>query len=258
MFLCAMRIILSPAKLMDSSVRRPDLTCSTPPFLADAEKLVRNLRKLSVLQLEELMNISPKIASETKQMLSHWKLPHTPENATPAMFLFRGEVYRGLDADSLTHGDLHFAQRHLIILSGLYGVLHALDLVQPYRLMMGTSYAPNARSGSLYTYWGDRLANYLNKVTAKGETIVNLASEEYFRVLPGSVLQRPVVTCEFREKKGSDTKIVTVYAKQARGSMARFIIRNRIDTPEELTTFNENGYCYIPGMSEENRMVYVR
>lgn len=204
------------------------------------------------------MGVSPKIATDTQRDLTNWSSECDPKECSPAVLLFRGEVYRGLEAWTLTKADLTFAQKHLRILSGLYGVLRPLDLIRPYRLMMGTPWAPNRQSKNLYAYWGDLPAAHLNEASRKNEVIVNLASEEYFKVIRPEVLDRRVVHCEFKETKDNSYKVVSVYAKLARGKMARFIIQERINSPEELSAFNEDGYAFAPSQSSEDHFVFVR
>jgi cytoplasmic iron level regulating protein YaaA (DUF328/UPF0246 family) len=257
-FFAGMIALLSPAKLMDPSRRHPSTGCTLPAMLRRSEVLIRSLRKLKPADIAELMEVSPRIADETAQWFHDWHTPIDPEASTPAVLLFRGEVYRGLDADSFTPDDLQFAQKHLRILSGLYGVLRPLDLTLPYRLMMGTPFSPDERSRNLYQWWGNDLAQHLAEETRPGDTVVNLASEEYFRAVPEKVLGRRVLTCDFRERKGDRYVSVSTYAKQARGRMARFIITQRITQPEGLLAFREDRYAFQPALSSESKWVFTR
>jgi cytoplasmic iron level regulating protein YaaA (DUF328/UPF0246 family) len=254
----AMITVISPAKLMDRSIRSDLRGLTQPAFPAEAAALAKGLKALSPSAISKLMTVSPKIAAETAEDYHQWQLPFTPENATPALLLFRGDVYRGLDADSLSKGELDFAQKHLRILSGLYGILRPLDLIQPYRLMMGTPYVPSKSHKNLYSFWGTQLADHLQSEGKEANIIVNLASEEYFRALHVPGLKARVVTCEFKEKKGMKYTVVSTYAKLARGKMTRHILTNKINKPEQLITFNEDGYAFNPSLSAEDRLVFTR
>jgi cytoplasmic iron level regulating protein YaaA (DUF328/UPF0246 family) len=250
--------VISPAKLMDRSIRSNARGLTQPDFSDEAATLVRGLKALSPSAISKLMIVSPKIAADTAEDYQQWQLPFSPENATPALLLFRGDVYRGLDADSLSKTELDFAQKHVRILSGLYGILRPMDLIQPYRLMMGTPYAPSKSNKNLYAFWGGKLANHLNSEGAEAKIIVNLASEEYFRALNVPELNARVVTCEFKEKKGMKYSVVSTYAKLARGMMTRHILTNKINKPDQLITFSEEGYAFNPSLSAENRLVFTR
>lgn len=250
--------VISPAKLMDRSIRSTARGLTQPDFPDEAAALVKGLKVLSPSAISKLLAVSPKIAADTAEDYQHWQLPFTPENATPALLLFRGDVYRGLDADSLSKTEFDFAQKHLRILSGLYGILRPMDLIQPYRLMMGTPYAPSKSHKNLYAFWGNKLAKHLAASGEEAKIIVNLASEEYFRALNVPELNARVVTCEFKEKKGMKYSVVSTYAKLARGMMTRHILSNKINKPDQLITFSEDGYAFNPSLSGENRLVFTR
>lgn len=253
-----MLTLLSPAKDLSTGpfpqIAKPTL----PVLLEHSEPLVKKLRGYSAKRLADLMDISPKLAELNHARFKEWSTPFNVKNATPAAFLFNGEAYRGLDARSLDAADLQFAQHHLRILSGLYGVLRPLDLIQPYRLEMGTS-LPVARKKNLYAYWGDRISTALKSDLDEGSNvIVNLASTEYFKAVRPMVLGARVVTPVFKDRSASGYKVVMVHAKHHRGGMARFIIRNRILEPEKLKQYKEDGYSYSAEDSGADEWVFLR
>jgi len=250
--------LISPAKLMDETIRPIDIPCTQPQFLKDASSLVKQLKKCRPQELSKLMDLSEALAVQTAERFQQFSLPFTPQNAIPSVLLFQGDVYRGMQAGTFTKADLNFAQKHLRILSGLYGVLNPLDLIQPYRLMMGTPFAPSATVKNLYAFWGNKLADSISGEMKKNEVILNLASGEYFKALPKARLTHPVITCEFKEKKGNKLTVVSTYAKLARGLMAGYIVRQRIDQPEGLKLFSENGYGFSPSDSTADTWVFVR
>ncbi len=250
--------LISPAKRMEEKVHYPHLEFTQPRLLPEAAKLVEPLRALRPEQLAALMSVSGELAAETHARFAAWSPPFHPANAIQAVLLFRGEVYRGLEATSLGAEELAFAQRHLRILSGLYGLLRPLDLVQPYRLMMGTRFAPSANAKNLYAFWGDRIAKTLLSDLTTTEPVMNLASAEYADSVLPFLGGRKVYQCDFMEKKGATLRAVQTYTKLARGMMARFIIRHRIDKPEGLKEFAENGYRYAPKSSDAFTLVFVR
>lgn len=245
--------ILSPSKKQDFDVSAPTNT-TQPRFLSEAETLMQELRTLSRPQIGELMSISDKLASLNFDRFQQFDPPFTNANAKPAVLAFRGDVYDGLDADSLSEESLAFAQEHLRILSGLYGILRPLDLIQPYRLEMKTKLA-NPEGDDLYEFWGDKLAEQINSET---DTLINLASNEYFKALPNKTLDVRLITPVFKELKGEKYKVIAIYAKKARGAMARFIIENRIDTPEDLKNFQWEGYAFHNELSKKNEWVFTR
>ncbi len=189
----------------------------------------------------------------------NWHLPFTPENAKPAILAFRGDVYTGIDADSLSTEDFYFAQKHLRILSGLYGVLRPLDLIQAYRLEMGTK-LKNSRGKNLYEFWGNKITEYLNHELSshKNMTLINLASNEYWSVVKPAMLQTQVITPVFKDEKNGQYKIISFFAKKARGMMVAFMLKNKIEQAEDLKAFDREGYQFNAKMSKGNEWVFTR
>ena len=257
-----MLILISPAKSLDYETKVPAgiaRLASTPQFLAHSAELIGGLRKQSVSDVAELMGLSDALSTLNVERYRIWSTEFTPQNSKPAVLAFNGDVYGGLDAATLTAADLGWAQNHLAILSGLYGVLRPLDLLQPYRLEMGTR-LDNGRGKNLYAYWGDLLAEHLNEQLAadKSPVIVNLASQEYFKAVNRQVLLPRVIECVFEDWKNGDYKIISFFAKRARGLMARHAIKHRIATPVGLKEFNAEGYAFAPAQSAPDRMVFRR
>lgn len=251
--------ILSPAKKLDKNTGRGTESYTTPQFLEDSRELVEQLRDYSPDQLSRLMNISRQLAELNYERFARWHTPFTRDNAHPAVFLFNGQVYQGLDAESLQDGDLAFAQDHLRILSGLYGLLRPLDLIQPYRLEMGTR-LDNNRGRDLYAFWGEKITAALNESLAghSSKVLLNLASNEYYKALQPGKIEGDIITPVFKEKKGDQYRTVAVYAKKARGLMSRFILENHIDDPEAIKSFEEEGYVFSPQQSTQKEWVFVR
>jgi len=259
-----MLIVLSPAKRLDFERPLPELDCTQPRFLADAEKLVSGLKKLGPGQLRQLMGISQPLAELNAARFHSWQPSCEDEAVRPALLAFRGDVYQGLDADSLSGEQLNFAQRHLRILSGLYGLLRPLDLIRPYRLEMGTVYA-NEAGEDLYDFWGDRIAHALQEDLGQAgadgpdmPVLVNLASQEYFRSVRPDGLRARVVTPVFQEWRGDRWRMISLLAKRARGMMSGWAIRNRIADPERLKEFDDGGYRFNPELSEADRWFFTR
>jgi cytoplasmic iron level regulating protein YaaA (DUF328/UPF0246 family) len=253
-----MLVLLSPAK--DLARETPVINGATQPALLDrAVPLVRKLRALSAKKLAELMDLSLPLGELNRQRFERWCTPFTPSNARPAVFTFNGEVYRGLDARTLSSDDLRFAQHHLRILSGLYGVLRPLDLIQDYRLMMGTPFGLG-KAKDLYAYWGDRIADVLKADLRRSGTdvVVNLASGEYTKAALLPKLGAQVVTPEFKDKVGGVYKPLQVYVKHQRGAMARFIIQRRLLDAEGIKGCDANGYRYSDEESTDAKWVFLR
>jgi len=250
--------LLSPAKLIDDQTHYPNLSCSEALFADDAERLVRKLKKLSPQQLAELMDMSQALAVETHARFQHWETPFTHQNAHPAMLMFKGEVYRGLQAGELNPKELAFAQKHLRILSGLYGLMKPLDLVMPYRLMMGTPFEFDKKTPTLYTFWRQKITEALDKEMGKKDVIINLASQEYFKVIDAKALGRRIIDCEFKENKGKGFATVNTYSKMARGKMARFIIDKQIKKADDILSFDSDGYCLNKNLSGPDHFVFTR
>lgn len=253
-----MLILLSPAKDLAKETPVPK-TVTQPVLLEHAVPLVNKLKTLSAKKLSDLMDLSPKLGELNRERYASWKPPFTVQNARPAVFTFNGEVYRGLDARSMTSADLDFAQHHLRILSGLYGVLRPLDLMQDYRLMMGTPFSVG-KAKDLYTYWGDRITEALNadlKAT-KSKVVINCASSEYANAVNPEGLNARIITPVFKDKTPGGYKVVMVFAKQQRGAMARFIIQHRLMEPEGIKAYDSNGYRFAPDESSEDEWVFLR
>lgn len=250
--------VISPAKLLEESSRYPELKYSEISFAVEAEYLTTGLRKLRSKELGKLMDLSDKLAEENVHRYQQWQLPFTPSNSIQAILMFKGEVYRGLKAEELGSKQLEWAQSHIRILSGLYGILRPLDLIQPYRLMMGTPYSPDKNTKNLYQFWGNKITEHVKTDLDPKGVLVNLASSEYFKAINSSLIDRRIITCEFKEKKGENYSIIGTYAKQARGKMARFIIENKVTKPQDLQAFDVDGYCYNQKMSSDQEYVFTR
>ena len=257
-----MLFLLSPAKSLDyDTPTPPELTpaLTRPQFLDDTAALIDILRTKSVTDVRGLMDLSEPLAQLNVDRYAAWRPRFTERNSKPAVLAFNGDVYDGLDAKSLSGDDLAWAQQHVRMLSGLYGILRPLDRMQPYRLEMGTRLA-NPHGASLYDYWGDRLALHLNKL-AKAEkvpVIVNLASQEYFRAADRAALKPRVIDCQFEDWKNGEYKIISFFAKRARGLMARFCVQNRLETPDGLKAFDLDGYRLALEASSADRLVFRR
>ncbi len=257
-----MLILLSPAKTLDYDTPvSPTLArrVTDPLFVSQAQALIAVLRKKSVTQVAELMELSATLASLNVQRYRAWQPQADEHNSKPAVLAFNGDVYEGLNAATLKPADLNWAQDHVVILSGLYGALRPLDRLQPYRLEMGTSLTVG-RARDLYAYWGDTIAQYLNERLA-GQTravVVNLASQEYSRVALRPALHARVVECQFEDWKGGRYKVISFFAKRARGLMARWAITHRVKRVEQLSDFAEEGYAFDAQVSEADRLVFRR
>ena len=254
-----MLIVLSPAKSLDYDT--PPVTAAHTPtrFVGDSAELVDALRALSPAQIASLMSISDPLAVLNAGRFAQWSKKATTKNAKQAVLAFNGDVYEGLDANSLNDKQLAFAQQHVRILSGLYGLLRPLDLMQPYRLEMGTKF-PNARGKDLYAFWGDAITQALNDDLkhAGSPVLVNLASDEYFKSVRPKLLDAPVITPVFEDWKGGRWKIVSFYAKRARGLMTRYAIEHKIDDVEKLKGFDTEGYAFDAAASDAGRWVFRR
>ena len=254
-----MLILLSPAKSLDYETPAPLGEFSLPQFLDRSAALVEVLRGLSPADIARLMAVSDALATLNFDRYAAWAPPFTPANAKQAIFAFNGDVYDGLAASSLTAADLQFAQTQLRILSGLYGILKPLDLMQPYRLEMGTRLA-TAAGKDLYAFWGDTLLAALNAELAEAAqpVVVNLASEEYFKAVRARKLAARVIQPVFEDWKGGRYKIISFYAKKARGLMARYAVVNRLTDPEALQAFDSEGYAFTPEASDVQTWVFRR
>lgn len=255
-----MLLLLSPSKTLDVASPIPGNIIPTQPVLLPySRKLIALLRRLPVGEIAALMDISEKLAHLNAERYRVFRTPFTPGNARPALFTFKGDVYEGMDAAHYSAADCAFAQAHLRILSGLYGLLRPLDLIQPYRLEMGTRLS-NPHGRDLYRFWGETITQEIAQaLKASGsKTVINLASQEYAKAVQAPLLRADWIDIVFKEKKGKEYKIIGLFAKRARGRMADFIIKNRITVPAALADFCDDGYRHMPGLSSGTCMVFVR
>jgi len=258
-----MILVISPAKALDYESPVAVSTHTQPDFLDDSAALIEVLREKSPADVVELMSLSDPLATLNVARYASWSRPFSAENARQAVLAFNGDVYEGLDAKSLGEDDLAWAQDHLRILSGLYGVLRPLDLMQAYRLEMGTRLA-NPRGKNLYAFWGERITDALNGLLAREEdagrerVLLNLASDEYFKAVKPRKLEGRIVTPVFEDWKGGRYKVISFYAKRARGLMSRYVITNRIDEVKALQGFDGEGYSFAAEASDADTLVFRR
>ena len=255
-----MIIIISPAKTLDfSEETRFSDQYTLPMMLDESGKLVHKLAKMRAKKIGELMHVSEKIAALNYDRFQQYSTPFTPENAKQALMAFKGDVYLGFDLPNYQEADFEFAQNHLRILSGLYGLLKPLDLIQPYRLEMGTPLTTR-RGKNLYAFWGDRIAKALNGAleAVASDTLVNLASIEYFKSVRQDKFKGKIITPIFKEERNGQLKNIAIFSKKARGLMSNFAIQNRITDPEGLKAFDLEGYRYMEALSSESEWVFGR
>lgn len=254
-----MLLILSPSKTQAFESPFPKLACTLPELRNDSLLLVKELKKYTPAKLESLMDISPKLAALNHARYQAFTPDFTESNARPALLAFRGDVYDGLQADSFSKADIAFAQSHLRILSGLYGALRPLDLIQPYRLEMKTK-LKTPRKKDLYDFWGSRITEQLNDALAASEndTLINLASEEYFKAVQPKALHGSIITPVFKEYHKGKLQIIALFAKKARGMMAHYAITQRLKTPEGLKKFTQCGYRFDSALSTEHEWIFTR
>lgn len=254
-----MLVVISPAKTLDYETPAITASYSLPDYLDDSAELISQLRQLSPPEVSDLMGISAKLGDLNFGRYLNWQPEFTPDNAKQSVLAFKGDVYTGLDAESLSEEQLQWAQNHLRILSGLYGLLRPLDLMQPYRLEMGTKFA-NTRGKNLYEFWGDKVTEGLNRELGAlgGQVLVNLASNEYFKSVKPKGLNAEVITPVFKDWKNDKYKIISFFAKKARGLMSRYIIEHQIEDHEQLKQFDVAGYSYNPAMSSAREWVFTR
>ena len=254
-----MLVTLSPSKGQDFV--EPSLTkkYSKPADIKDSELLIKELRKKNTKQIQEMMSVSENIAKLNVGRFKTFNTPFNTKNAKQALFAFRGDVYGGLDLEKFTEDDFSYAQEHLRILSGLYGCLRPLDLIQPYRLEMKTK-LKNTRGENLYQFWDDRITKSINKELKKQEqpVLVNLASNEYFKSVKPKMLEGRLLNINFKETKDGKTRVVAIFAKRARGMMADYIIRNRIERPEDIKKFRLGGYKFNKTLSDDSQWTFER
>jgi len=255
-----MKILLSPAKSLDFETKASTKSAATTAiFLKEADYLARKLQKMSAKKIGQLMHLSTELAHLNHDRYQHWETPETASDLNkPCIFAFTGEVYKGFDAATLDAAELKRAQEQVRILSGLYGLLKPLDLMYPYRLEMGTKWNVTPKTKNLYAYWGSKIARELNQESGAEETIINLASAEYFKVVDKTVLKAQIITPVFKEAKGGEYRIVMMYAKHARGAMARYIIQKDLKKAEDLKAYAVDGYAYNERLSTEDEWVFTR
>jgi len=254
-----MLLVVSPAKKLNFESPLATTQTSQASLLEHSEILIERCVKLSPDQIATLMKLSDKLAGLNAARFGEWTLPFTTENARPAVLAFNGDVYSGLDAASFSEDDFDFAQKHFRILSGLYGLLRPLDLMQAYRLEMGTK-LDNIRGSNLYQFWGDIITNELNKVLTeqKDDVLINLASNEYFKAVKKKSLNATIITPQFKDWKNDQYKMISFFAKKARGLMARYIIQNKLTDVEQLKNFDLAGYQYNSDLTQGNDLVFTR
>lgn len=254
-----MLLVISPAKTLDYESPLATDKYTQPQLLEASQQLIDIARQLSPAQIASLMSISDKLAHLNAERFNDWQPPFNPDNARQAILAFKGDVYTGLDAASLNDEDFTFAQQHLRMLSGLYGILRPLDLMQPYRLEMGIKLA-NPQGKDLYSFWGDRLTEMLNDaLKAQGDDIlVNLASDEYFKAVKPKQLQGRIIKPVFLDEKNGKFKVISFYAKKARGLMSRYIIQHRLTDAEQLKAFDVEGYFFDEAASQGDELVFKR
>lgn len=254
-----MLAIISPAKTLDFTSPIPHWKTTQPPFLDQSEALIDVCRQLSPQEIASLMHISDKLAGLNAARFGEWQKTQTETNARPAIYAFKGDVYTGLDVETLSPQAIEFAQTHLRMLSGLYGLLRPLDLMQPYRLEMGTKLV-NPKGKNLYDFWGVMITNALqDALDQQGDSVlINLASDEYFKAVKLSKLQARIIKPVFLDYKNGKYKVISFYAKKARGLMCRYILENELSDPESLKLFNSEGYYFEPSESTDDMWVFKR
>lgn len=254
-----MFFLLSPAKKLDYDLPVRTALHTQPQFVPQAQELIQVLRNTSADDIQKLMKLSDALTALNVQRYLDWQPTFNLDNARQAVLAFNGDVYEGLQASELSDEQLEWAQQHLMILSGLYGILRPLDLMQPYRLEMGTKLS-TPKGKNLYDYWGTQLADYINQQAAQSKQpiVVNLASNEYIKAVDLKALAVPMIDCVFQEQKGDDWKIISFYAKKARGLMVRYAIDNQITDIEQLKQFETEGYCFSPQVSTSSKLVFRR
>ena len=259
-----MQILISPAKTLDFETPSKCDRFSQPAFITDTEILVKQLQSLSSQEISSLMQISDKLGKLNAERYRDWQFEFDNTNAKQALLAFKGDVYQGLNVDNFSQEDLDFAQEHLRIISGLYGILRPLDLIQPYRLEMGTKLTrakfPDLEANTLYDFWQDKItqeiATQLNKLN--NNIVVNLASNEYFKAVKPKLLSAEIITPVFKDWKNDRYKIISFYAKKARGMMSAYLIKNRIERVEDIKGFQEDGYSFNEELSDNKNLVFTR
>ena len=253
-----MIVLISPAKTLDLNPSHTDDSC-IPRFLTETEQLIKVLQKKSVKSLQKLMDISQQLAEVNADRFATFTTPFTHETAKQAVLMFKGDVYTGLQADTFESDELEFAQRHLRILSGLYGLLKPLDLIHPYRLEMGTPLKIGHKK-NLYEFWGKKITELINRdlIESGSEFIINLASQEYFHAVKSNLLKGQLINIHFKEQRGDQLKVISFNAKKARGKLAREIILQKISTPEDLKEISVDDYIFVESISSTHNWVFVK
>jgi len=252
-----MKLVISPAKSLDLNRDLPIINTTSANFLTESERLNRLLKKKSARSLSKLMKISPALGQLNYERNQDWKLPFTTTNARPAIYTFSGEVYRGLDAYTISDDKLERLQNTVRIISGLYGLLKPLDLMQAYRLEMGTKF-PVGKHKNLYEFWRKKVTQALNDELEDDELFLNLASAEYFKAIDVKALKVPVITANFKDFKNGEYKMIMTFAKQARGYMSRYIVDTDAKTIDDIKAFNYEGYGFNAAMSSDTELVFIR
>ncbi|WP_067102073.1 peroxide stress protein YaaA [Marinomonas atlantica] len=252
-----MKYLISPAKTLDLDSKTPDIKYSEPRFLDQAQSLINTIKPYTPADIASLMKLSDKLATLNVERYQTWSQQHNANNSRPALFTFMGDVYTGLDAYSLSTEQIHYAQSHLRILSGLYGLLKPLDFMQPYRLEMGTK-LKNSEGDNLYHFWGSQIANALTEELEKDELLVNLASNEYFKAVDKKAIKQTIITPNFLDEKNGQYKVISFYAKKARGLMVRYLIESGAETIEDIKRFDLAGYRYDAARSKPLEPVFTR
>jgi uncharacterized protein len=252
-----MLIVVSPAKKLDYTTTVPTDEFTQPEFLKKAQQLISKLKKCSAEEVSNLMGLSKPLTELNVERYKNFKTPFNIKNSRQAMYAFKGDTYIGLEPYSMSSSDIKYTQKHLRILSGLYGLISPLDLVQPYRLEMGTKF-PCEEANNLYQFWKKPITEKINQILAKEKVLINLASKEYFSAIDDSKVKGRIITPIFKEKKNNEYKIVSFYAKKARGMMSRYIIDNRVECPNDIKKFDRDGYLYNEDLSAPDELVFCR
>jgi cytoplasmic iron level regulating protein YaaA (DUF328/UPF0246 family) len=252
-----MKLVLSPAKSLDFETKLPTKIYTQPQFLKQSERLNKLLKKKSARSLSKLMSISNDLGQLNYERNQTWSLPFSTENARPAVYAFNGDVYRGLDAYTIPEEKLETLQNTVFILSGLYGLLKPTDLIQPYRLEMGTKIKIGVKK-NLYEFWKKDITKALNEALEDDELFLNLASNEYFKAIDKKALKVPVITANFKDFKNGEYKMISFFAKAARGMMARYVVDTNAKTIDDLKGFNYDGYSFSESMSSDSELVFIR
>jgi len=252
-----MKLVISPAKSLNYESELPTGFSSESCFLNEAKQLNALLKKKSAKTLSELMHISPKLGALNYERNQNWSLPFSSDNARQAIYAFNGDVYRGLDAYTISEEKLDVLQNTVRIISGLYGLLKPLDLIQPYRLEMGTKF-PVGKNKNLYEFWRKKITSTLNDEMDENEPLVNLASQEYFKAIDVKALKAPIIHIDFKEFKNGQFKTIAIFSKRARGLMTRYIVDSNAQNVEDLKNFNTDRYILDDQLSTENKLVFTR